>query len=91
MLDVIVLHSNKTAFQATSLPVIPGVVSRTTAIPSLGNLQDLYPEKFGGVSSVVLIQSILSLIVHFFRTMHLAGIHLCTHLYQTPHSTSKYQ
>lgn len=37
------------AFQATVLPVIPGIMSRTTAIPSLGNLQDLYPETFGGV------------------------------------------
>ena len=37
-------------FQCTALPVLPGIMSRTTAIPSLGNLQDLYPENFGGVS-----------------------------------------
>lgn len=40
---------SKTSFQATVLPVIPGIMSRTTAIPSLGNLQDLYPETYGGV------------------------------------------
>ena len=36
-------------FQSTVLPVIPGIVSRPTAIPTVGNLLDIYPETFGGV------------------------------------------
>jgi hypothetical protein len=39
------------AFQTTALPVLPGVTSQTTANPSLGSLEDLYPETFGGVRS----------------------------------------
>lgn len=44
--------SGRSAFQATALPVTPGIVNRTTVVPSVGNLQDLYPEKFGGVSDI---------------------------------------
>ena len=38
------------AFQSTVLPVVPGIVSRPTTIPPVGDLRDNYPETFGGVS-----------------------------------------
>ncbi len=68
------LYSSKTAFQATVLPAIPGVISRTTAIPSLGNLQDLYPEKFGGVSFVAsyveLMSQLKSVKIHSLKSKY---------------------
>ncbi len=36
-------------FQSTVLPVVPGIVARPTPIPTVGSLQELYPETFGGV------------------------------------------
>ena len=40
----------QTAYQSTTLPFVPGVVTRTTSIPPMGDLHLLYPETFGGVS-----------------------------------------
>lgn len=40
----------RTAYQSTSLPFVPGIVTRTMSIPPLGDLHHLYPETFGGVS-----------------------------------------
>ena len=40
----------KMAFQSTVLPVMPGIVSRPTTIPPVGDLRDNYPETYGGVS-----------------------------------------
>jgi len=42
--------SRKTVYQATALPVLPGIVSRPTPTPPVGNLHELFPETFGGVS-----------------------------------------
>ncbi len=44
------LTHRKMTFQPTTLPAMPGIVSRPTPIPTVGNLQDVYPETFGGVS-----------------------------------------
>ncbi|XP_064396222.1 spatacsin-like isoform X6 [Halichondria panicea] len=41
-------HPRKMTFQPTALPAMPGIVSRPTPIPTVGNLQDVYPETFGG-------------------------------------------
>ena len=44
---------------------MPGMISRPTSIPSMGNLQELYPETFGGVSTSHLLCIVfLTLIVH---------------------------
>ena len=50
---IIICVCRKNQFQSTSLPVMPGMISRPTSIPSMGNLQELYPETFGGVSMII--------------------------------------
>jgi hypothetical protein len=40
------------AYQSTSLPFVPGIVTKTTSIPPVGDLHQLYPETFGGTHTL---------------------------------------
>ena len=71
--------SRRTAYQSTSLPFVPGIVTRTMSIPPLGDLHHLYPETFGGVSITIFISSMIIICMYIqYLLKKMPIVHLCS-------------